>query len=60
MNPVGPALRRKAYLLGFLWTRFRSLTPGPPPFSSMNSVPAFSRAAPILSPVSVRPPKGPS
>jgi len=45
---------------GFLWIRLRSLTPGPPPFSSMNSMPAFSRAAFILSPVSVRPPNGPS
>ena len=33
-----------AYLLGFLWTRFRSLTPGPPPFSSVNSTPAASKA----------------
>jgi hypothetical protein len=28
----------------FLWERFRSRTPGPPPFSSMNSTPAFSSA----------------
>jgi hypothetical protein len=49
-----------AYLLGLLWIRLRSLTPGPPPFSSMNSMPAFTRAASILSPVSARPPKGPS
>jgi hypothetical protein len=33
-----------SYLLGFLWARLRSLTPGPPPFSSMNSTPAISKA----------------
>ena len=48
------------YFPGLLCIRLRSLTPGPPPFSSMNSMPAFSRAASILSPVSVRPPNGPS
>ena len=35
---------RVPYLLGFLWIRLRSLTPGPPPFSSMNSTPAASKA----------------
>jgi hypothetical protein len=40
--------------------RLRSLTPGPPPFSSMNTMPALTRAASIFSPVSARPPKGPS
>jgi hypothetical protein len=32
------------YLPGFLWVRLRSLTPGPPPFSSVNSTPAASKA----------------
>lgn len=32
-----------------LWPPFRSLTPAPPPFSAMNSTPADSRAARILS-----------
>ena len=45
---------------GFFRARLRSLTPSPPPFSSMNSMPAFSRAASILAPVSVRPPNVPS
>ena len=45
---------------GFLRARLRSLTPSPPPFSSMNSMPAFSRAASILAPVSTRPPNIPS
>jgi hypothetical protein len=39
---------------------FRSLTPGPPPFSSMNSTPAFSIEFRIFSTVRPRPPKGPS
>ena len=39
---------------------YRSRTPGPPPFSSMNSSPAFSSAKRILVPVSWRPPKAPS
>src|SRR5580704_388681 len=34
-------------------------TPGPPPFSAMNSTPAFSSAAMIFSPVSGRPPSSP-
>ena len=34
----------------FLSWRFRSRTPGPPPFSSMNSTPATSKAALILAP----------
>jgi hypothetical protein len=33
------------YFPGFRWTRLRSLTPAPPPFSSMNSMPAASSAA---------------
>ena len=40
--------------------RLRSLTPAPPPFSSMNSTPALSIAILILAPVSVRPRSGPS
>ena len=35
--------------------RLRSRTPGPPPFSSLNSMPAFSRAVLILSAVFGRP-----
>jgi hypothetical protein len=32
------------YFMGFCFTDFRRRTPGPPPFSSMNSPPAFSKA----------------
>jgi hypothetical protein len=28
----------------YFFCRFRNLTPGPPPFSSMNSTPALSKA----------------
>jgi hypothetical protein len=38
----------------------RRRTPGPPPFSLVNSIPAPCRAFRILSLVSVRPPNGPS
>jgi hypothetical protein len=38
--------------------RLRSLTPGPPRFSSRNSTPAVSQANRILIPVSSRPPNG--
>ena len=44
----------------FFNCRFRSRTPGPPPFSSRNSTPAVSKAKRILVPVSSRPPNGPS
>ena len=37
-----------------------SLTPGPPPFSSMKAMPAASIASLIRSPVLARPPIGPS
>jgi hypothetical protein len=40
--------------------RFRRRTPGPPPFSSMNSTPARSNAVRIFVPVPLRPPRGPS
>ena len=40
--------------------RSRRRTPGPPPFSSMNSTPADSSARRIFLPVSFRPPNGPS
>jgi hypothetical protein len=40
--------------------RLRKRTPGPPPFSSMNSMPDSSNARRSLAPVSLRPPKGPS
>jgi YqaJ-like viral recombinase domain len=46
----------RVYLLGFL----RSLTPGPPPFASMNSMPPASSAARILRVVSPLPPNSPS
>jgi hypothetical protein len=39
---------------------FRSRTPGPPPFSSMNWIPPFSKAACILCTVASRPPSWPS
>jgi hypothetical protein len=39
---------------------FLILTPAPPPFSAMNSTPAFSRAICNFSPVSGLPPIGPS
>src|SRR5262245_16702923 len=39
---------------------FLSLTPRPPPFSSMNSTPPSSSAVRILVAVLVRPPIGPS
>jgi hypothetical protein len=35
---------RREFLYGFFWTRLRCLRPGPPPFSSMNSMPAASSA----------------
>jgi hypothetical protein len=41
-----------------LLARFFKRTPAPPPFSAMNSTPAFSRAACSLSLVSGRPPIG--
>jgi hypothetical protein len=39
---------------------FRSLTPGPPPFSEMNSTPAASSALRMALPVDSRPPISPS
>ena len=39
---------------------FRKRTPSPPPFGSMNSTPARSRADRNFSPVSLRPPSGPA
>ena len=41
----GAAATIGTYFPGFLWIRLRSLTPGPPPFSSMNSTPLASSAA---------------
>jgi hypothetical protein len=40
----GPPPRKCPYFPGFLWVRLRSLTPGAPPFSSVNSTPAASKA----------------
>ena len=40
--------------------RLRRRTPGPPPFSSMNSIPAFSSAVLIFCAVVSRPPSNPS
>jgi hypothetical protein len=37
-----PAAYWKAGVQLFFWCRFRNRTPGPPPFSSMNSMPAVS------------------
>ena len=45
--------------LDFFADAFLSLTPAPPPFSSMNSTPPFSRARQIFRPVSGRPPNPP-
>jgi hypothetical protein len=47
-------------LFGVVPPGFRNLTPAPPPFSSMNSTPAACSALCIFSPVSLRPPSGPS
>jgi hypothetical protein len=44
----------------FFFGTLRKRTPGPPPFSLMNSTPANSKVFRILSPVSLRPPSGPS
>jgi hypothetical protein len=46
--------------LAFLWTCLRSPTPGPPPFSSMNSTPHPSSACVSLSHRSASSPKSPS
>jgi hypothetical protein len=43
------------YFPGFFFTRSRSLTPGPPPFSSTNSTPAFSRTLLMFDSVSGSP-----
>ena len=40
----GASFVGSVYLRGFSFPDFRSRTPGPPPFSSMNSTPAFSKA----------------
>jgi hypothetical protein len=52
--------RGSPYLRFLTVSGFRRRTPGPPPFWSMNSMPAVSKAKRILVPVSSRPPKGPS
>jgi hypothetical protein len=49
------ACGRTAYFRGFFWVQSRSLTPGPPPFSSMNSTPAFSRTRLMFESVSGSP-----
>jgi hypothetical protein len=54
IRPDGSVLSQTAYSPFSL--RFRSRTPGPPPFSSMNSMPLFSSADRILCTVSSRPP----
>ena len=65
-NAGRPALRpdhftrTSAYLWVLILSGLRRRTPGPPPFSSINSTPAVSKAKRILVPVSSRPPKGPS
>jgi hypothetical protein len=45
---------RVGYFPGVLCARLRSLTPGPPPFSSMNSIPADSKACRITAMVDRR------
>ena len=52
---LGGVRRRTTYFRGFFWVRSRSLTPGPPPFSSMNSTPAFSRTRLMFESVSGSP-----
>jgi hypothetical protein len=54
-HPIKPA-----YFLDFPVAGFRRRTPGPPPFSSMNSTPAASIAVRNLWVVSSRPPSSPS
>ena len=44
----------------FRFVDFRRRRPGPPPFSSMNSIPAACSAFSIFSAVSLRPPSRPS
>ena len=51
----GGVCGRPNYFRGFFWVRSRSLTPGPPPFSSMNSTPAFSRTRLMFESVSGSP-----
>jgi hypothetical protein len=46
-----------AFFRCYLFCRVRSGTPDPPPFSSLNSMPAVSSAEHILVPVSCQPPK---
>jgi hypothetical protein len=53
--PIGSA----AYLRFPRCCVFRKRTPGPPPFSLTNSIPALSNAEIIFFPVSLRPPSGP-
>src|SRR6266699_2295033 len=48
------------YRSRFFDRAFLSRTPGPPPFSSRNSIPPFSSAIRSFSPVIGRPPKAPS
>jgi hypothetical protein len=45
LRPRAPGWGRHRYFRGVLCARLRSLTPGPPPFSSTNSTPADSRIA---------------
>jgi hypothetical protein len=52
--------RGDTYLPHFPRPFFFNLTPAPPPFSAMNSMPAFSRADRMASLVSARPPNSPS
>jgi hypothetical protein len=51
---------RTSYFLRPDANPFLRRTPGPPPFSAMNSMPANSSASRIFCRVSVRPPRGPS
>ena len=51
---------RFSHFCDFSDDRLRRRTPGPPPFSSMNSTPARSNAVRIFLPVPLRPPRGPS
>jgi hypothetical protein len=48
------------YLPPFSFGALRKRTPGPPPSALMNSIPATCKAFRIFSPVSLRPPSGPS
>jgi hypothetical protein len=62
LYPAQCSVRRKtpSPASSFSGAAFVAAPPGPPPFSSINSTPADSKAERILMPVSSLPPSGPS